>query len=138
MGPSDAYCRAAWSAVCTSQAVIEFDTNGIITWANVGFLKLVRYQLSDLVGQHHRVLCYPEQTKTEEYRRLWKSLGDGRFDSGEYARRRSDGSEIWLQATYNPVFDEDGSVQRVIKIATDVTRRVALEQSAKIHLDNET
>ena len=133
--PSAGYCRAAWTAVCRSQAVIEFDMRGYITWANERFLKLVGYSLRDIIDQHHRVLCFDEQVATPEYAEFWRKLASGSFDKGEYARRHRNGTEIWLQATYNPIFDAEGQPQRVLKVATDITRQVTLERQAQSHLE---
>ena len=127
--PSDGYCRAAWDAVCRSQAVIEFDTTGVITWANDRFLSLIGYGLADLVGKHHRMLCEDDYAASPEYQRFWDLLRRGEFEQGEFARRRADGTEIWLQASYNPIFDQDGVIRRVLKVATDVTRQVVLERA---------
>ncbi|AOW25677.1 chemotaxis protein [Sphingomonas melonis TY] len=127
--PSDGYCRAAWEAVCRSQAVIEFDTAGVITWANDRFLSLMGYGLGDLLGHHHRMLCDPAYAASPEYERFWAELRRGEFEQGEFARRRADGSEIWMQATYNPIFDQEGVIRRVLKVAADVTRQVMLERA---------
>lgn len=126
--PSDGYCRAAWNAVCRSQAVIEFDTNGGITWANDRFLSLMGYSLSQLVGRHHRILCDPQYAASPRYKQFWELLLRGDYDQGKFMRHRADGSEVWLQASYNPIFDADGVVQRLLKIAVDVTRQVQLER----------
>jgi methyl-accepting chemotaxis protein len=127
--PSDGYCRAAWNAVCRSQAVIEFDTNGTITWANDRFLSLMGYSLSELVGQHHRILCDAEYAASPHYKQFWDLLLRGDFEQGDFVRRRADGSEVWLQASYNPIFDTEGVVQRFLKIAVDITRQVDLERA---------
>lgn len=124
--PSDAFCRAAWQAVCSSQAVIEFDADGNITWANDRFLELFGYTRQRLIGQHHRILCNPDFANSEAYRAFWKKLRDGKFDGGVYLRNKSDRSEIWLQATYTPLL-RDGAIHRYLKIATDVTEKVGLE-----------
>jgi len=126
--PSDAYCRAAWDGVCRSQAVIEFDMTGIVTWANPRFLDLVGYDLPRLAGQHHRILCEDAYAASPAYQQLWDRLRRGEFDQGAFARRRADGTEIWLQATYNPIFDTAGVARRVLKIATDITRQAMLER----------
>jgi methyl-accepting chemotaxis protein len=126
--PSDGYCRAAWDAVCLSQAVVEFDMTGVITWANDRFLKLVGYDLRQLVGKHHRILCHETYAASPEYGAFWDRLRLGKFDQGEFSRLRADGGEVWLQATYNPIFDRNGIAQRVLKVATDVTRQVLLER----------
>ena len=64
---------------------------------------------------------------SDDYRRFWERLRSGMFDRGVYPRLHKDGSELWLQATYNPLF-EQGVVHRILKIATDVTRQVSLER----------
>lgn len=127
--PSDRYCRSAWNAVCRSQAVIEFDTAGVITWANERFLDLVGYRSSNLVGRHHRTLCEPEYAASPDYERFWNLLRRGEFEAGEFARKRADGSKVWLQATYNPIFEGAGKIHRILKVASDVTRQVTLERA---------
>lgn len=130
-GPSEGYCRAAWTAVCRSQAVLEMDMAGSVTWANEHFLRLVGYSLADMLGRHHRLLCFDDEAASKEYRAFWERLGAGRYEQGEFRRRRRDGSELWLQASYNPLFDADGEPQRVLKVATDITRQVLLERDAQ-------
>lgn len=125
--PSFPYCYDAWLAVCKSQAVAEFDTGGYITWANNIFLSLVDYDIEDLVGKHHSVLCEKQYAKSLKYNEFWKNLNDGIFASGVYPRCRQDGTEIWVQGSYNPIF-RSGRVHRILKIATDVTARVRLEK----------
>lgn len=126
--PSDGYCRAAWNAVCRSQAVVEFDMSGSITWANERFLQIVGYRFNDLIGRHHRLLCSEAFIASDQYQQLWQRLRLGEYTQGEFPRVGADGTEIWLQATYNPIFDQDGVIQRVLKIATDITRQVVLER----------
>ena len=124
--PSDGYCRAAWEAVCRSQAVIELDTADFITWANGRLLSLMGF---DLLGQHHRTLCDSAYAASPEYELFWAELRRSEFEQGEFSRRRADASEIWMLATYNPIFDQEGVIQRVLKVASDATRQVMLERA---------
>ncbi|PAV92305.1 hypothetical protein WR25_07883 [Diploscapter pachys] len=87
------------------------------------------FELCDLLGQHHRTLCDPAYAASPEYELFWAELRRGEFEQGEFSRRRADGSEIWMQATYNPIFDQEGVIQRVLKVASDVTRQVMLERA---------
>ncbi|WP_148663947.1 methyl-accepting chemotaxis protein [Kushneria konosiri] len=112
------YFRAA---IDRAQAVIEFTTEGIIVDANENFLKAVGYTLEDIKGKHHRMFCDPEEAASAEYRSFWQKLGRGEFDAGEYRRIGNNGREIWLQATYNPIFDDTGKPVRVVKFASDIT-----------------
>ena len=112
---------AAWDAICRSQAVIKFSPDGRILWANDVFLSVMGYRLDELVGEHHRIFCDEAYAASSEYSEFWRKLGSGRFDAGEYQRLAKNGQAVWLQATYNPVFDAQGRVEHILKIASDTT-----------------
>jgi len=109
------------AAVGRYNAVIEFDLDGTIRTANENFLKTVGYTLAEIRGQHHRMFVDPAHRESAEYRAFWQRLGQGQFDSGEYKRFGKGGREIWLQATYNPIFDALGRPFKVVKYASDIT-----------------
>ncbi|KLD65842.1 methyl-accepting chemotaxis protein [Dyella japonica] len=113
--------RAVSEALNRVQAVIEFDLKGKVLHANDNFLKAMGYTLEDIRGQHHRIFCEPAYAASAEYKKFWESLGKGVLDRGEYKRIGGDGREVWINASYNPVFDENGKPYKVIKFATDVT-----------------
>ncbi|MBB96646.1 MAG: chemotaxis protein [Rhodobacteraceae bacterium] len=108
-------------AIQRAQAVIEFELDGTILSANENFLGLMGYSAEEVVGKHHRIFCTPEFAKSEQYRNLWETLGRGEFVAGEFERVTRAGQEVFIQASYNPIFDVDGRPIKVIKFATDVT-----------------
>jgi len=109
------------NAISRAQAVIEFDLSGIVLTANENFLAVTGYQLEDIVGQHHRMFVDEEEARGSAYRTFWQKLGHGEFEAGEYKRYGKNGNEIWLQASYNPIFDLEGRPVKVVKYAMDVT-----------------
>ena len=120
--PADtAELRSLWSAVDRVQATIEFDLEGTILGANRNFLKASGYALEEILGKHHRIFCESSYTGSPAYAEFWANLGRGRLEKGTYKRLKKDGSAFWIQASYNPVFDSDGRVSRIVKFATDVT-----------------
>lgn len=110
-------------AIHKSQAVIEFDLNGHILTANQNFLDTMGYALDEIQGQHHRMFIAPQERGSAQYAAFWERLGQGAHDSGRYRRIRKDGSDVWLQASYNPIFDRRGQPLKVIKYATDITEQ---------------
>lgn len=126
---------AAWVAICKSQAVIEFAPDGVILWANELFLDLMGFTLGEIMGQHHRIFCLAGDAASTEYAAFWTKLARGEYDAGEYRRVGKDQREIWLQATYNPVVDANGKVQRILKIATDITTPRMLRAELKAMVD---
>ncbi|WP_281167134.1 methyl-accepting chemotaxis protein [Algicola sagamiensis] len=108
-------------AISKSQAVIEFYLDGTIISANENFLNAMGYTLDEVKGQHHRMFVDPQYANSPEYKKFWEDLKQGKFDSGEYQRFGKGGKEIWIQASYNPVFDIHGRPFKVVKYASDVT-----------------
>ncbi|KKJ78167.1 chemotaxis protein [Kiloniella litopenaei] len=117
-------------AVNKSQAVISFHLDGTIIDANENFLKTVGYDLHEIQGQHHRMFVEEEYKNSHEYEQFWASLKRGEFQSAEYKRIGKGGKEIWIQATYNPIFDPDGNPFKVVKFATDITQQITDRQEA--------
>ena len=118
-------------AINNSQAVIEFNLDGTIKHANNNFLLTLGYTLEEVKGRHHSMFVEKEYANSIEYKMFWEKLNRGEFDSGQYKRVKKDGSDIWIQASYNPVF-HDGKLEGVVKFATDITetRKAATLSSA--------
>ncbi|PZO18080.1 MAG: chemotaxis protein [Betaproteobacteria bacterium] len=108
-------------AIDRSQAVIEFDMQGKVLAANGNFLKLMEYSAEEIIGRHHRMFVDAAYAATPQYQAFWESLGRGQFESGEYKRVAKGGREVWIQATYNPIYDPRGNLVKVVKFASDVT-----------------
>ncbi|MTD95516.1 PAS domain S-box protein [Hyphomicrobium sp. xq] len=112
------------AALSRSQAVIEFTPAGEVLTANDNFCSALGYQLAEIVGRHHSMFCEASYANSPVYKQFWADLASGKFQSDEFKRIGKGGKEIWIQATYNPIFDEQGKVFRVVKFASDVTARV--------------
>ncbi len=115
---------AKLSAISRSQAVIEFKPDGTIITANENFCATLGYDLSEIVGKHHRIFCDPAYTASDEYKAFWRDLAAGGFSSNEFMRLSKTGKEVWIQAAYNPIRNDRGEVVKVVKFATDVTARM--------------
>jgi methyl-accepting chemotaxis protein len=109
------------AALHRAQAIIEFDLDGHVLRANDNFLAIFGYELDEVLGRHHSMFVSPDESATHDYARFWENLAQGICQSGRYKRYARDGSRIWLQATYNPVFDRRGELIKVVKVATDIT-----------------
>lgn len=112
---------AELEALSRSQAVIYFKPDGTILEANENFLAAVGYTLDEIQGQHHRMFVSPEYAKSDEYAEFWERLARGDFFTAQYQRFGKGGKEIWIQASYNPIFDKSGKVKQIVKYASDIT-----------------
>jgi methyl-accepting chemotaxis protein len=112
------------NAISRAQATIEFKTDGTIISANENFLSALGYKLDEIVGRAHRMFVDGAYAASADYARFWERLLSGEFVAGEFTRIGKGGRLVFIQASYNPVFDDNGRVIKVVKFATDVTERV--------------
>lgn len=112
------------SALSKSQAIIEFNLDGTILTANENFLNALSYTLSEVRGRHHNIFVEPDYRLSSEYREFWDNLRDGKFQAGQFKRLGKGGREVWIEASYNPIYDMNGKVFKVVKFATDITNTV--------------
>lgn len=128
------------AAVNRSQAVISFAPDGTVLDANDNFLKAVGYRIEEVRGKPHAMFVEPGYAHTPEYAAFWDRLRSGDFSAGMYQRFGKGGRSVWIQASYNPIFDPNGRLTKVVKYASDVTanmeaRSVAIAAAEKT-LDN--
>ena len=120
-------------AIGKSQAVIEFYLDGTIITANDNFLNTVGYSLSEIKGKHHSLFVDAEYRRSQEYHDFWAQLGEGSHSSGEFKRIAKGGREVWIQATYNPIFDVNGKPYKVVKYASDITAtKIAVNEIKRV------
>ncbi|MFQ1947596.1 methyl-accepting chemotaxis protein [Aeromonas veronii] len=119
--------QAVVTALDRSLAVIEFTPGGEVIAANGNFLHTMGYTLAQVQGKHHRIFC--DDHFYQENPHFWEELGRGQFKSGLFCRQNSHGSKVWLEATYNPILDDNRRVVKVIKFASEVTERIKRAQA---------
>jgi methyl-accepting chemotaxis protein len=111
-------------------AMIEFTPDGRVIHANENFLKTMHYKLNEIVGQHHSMFCPREEADSSAYKAFWASLNRGEYHSHRFERVDKHGNTVFLEASYNPLFDAKGRLHKVVKFATDITQQVSVQQSA--------
>jgi PAS domain S-box-containing protein len=115
------------AAIQRVMAVIEFDLDGCILTANQNFLDLFGCSLEEICGRSHSIFCPPEVVSSPDYQELWQRLRRGEYESGEYRRLALDGRELWIQASYHPIFPVAGGPGKVVKFASDISFHRELE-----------
>nr|WP_313201986.1 PAS domain-containing methyl-accepting chemotaxis protein [Pseudomonas sp.] len=123
-------------ALMRSTAVIEFNLDGEVLNANDRFLQTVGYSLEQVRGKHHRMFCDPAEVNSTAYQAFWDRLRQGEYVADRFKRIDAHGRTIWLEASYNPIFDAHDVLYKVVKFATVITDQVnqelAVAQAADI------
>ena len=118
------------NALSRSMAVIEFSPDGRVINANQNFLDTMHYGLSEIVGQHHGMFCCRSESESAQYKAFWASLNRGEYHSRRFERVDKYGHTVFLEASYNPIFDAKGRLYKVVKFASDITAQVTNLQTA--------
>lgn len=121
---SESESNGKLEAIGRAMAVIEFNLDGTVITANTNFLQRMGYNLAQIQGQHHRIFCAPNTAGTQAYSDFWRRLNQGELFSGQFERVDKHGNTVWLEASYNPVYDAGGRLCKIVKFASDVTARV--------------
>ena len=111
------------NAINKAQAVIEFDLDGNILTANENFLNTVGYRLEEVQGKHHSMFVKDDYKRSTEYAQFWEQLRQGSMFNDEFERVGKEGKSVWIQASYNPIIDQNGRPYKVVKFALDITGR---------------
>jgi len=119
-------------AISKVQAIIEFELDGTIIRANDLFLDALGYRADEVAGHHHSMFVRPEERSSAAYADFWRKLASGRHDAGQYLRLGKGGREVWIEASYNPILDSEGRPFKVVKYATDITRRFTAAQTLRV------
>jgi len=118
-------------AINHSTSVAEFSIDGIVLSANQHFLDLLGYELDEILGKHHSILCPPDFVNSDRYQQKWQSLRNGEFVAGEFLRYGKHGKKIWIQASYSPILNVDGKVIKVLMFMMDISERKLMELSMR-------
>ncbi len=133
---ADANAEAKLAALGRSQAVIEFDLEGIVLAGNNNFFEVTGYTLEEIRGKHHSFFAEPSLRESRDYAEFWRRLRAGEYQAGRYRRLGKGGREIWIEASYNPILDPSGRPYKVVKYATDVTQQVNLLVNLRQMIEN--
>jgi methyl-accepting chemotaxis protein len=109
------------AAIGRAQCVIEFDVDGTILTANDNFLRAMNYSLEEIRGKHHRIFVDDDYGRSKAYRDFWASLAQGKYRAAQFKRLGKNGREVWIEASYNPIFDMNGKPFKIVKYATDIS-----------------
>jgi methyl-accepting chemotaxis protein len=118
-------------AISRAQSVIEYSPDAKIVAVNENFTKTSGYTREKAVGMDHRKLVDPAYAESEDYREFWRRLNRGERVVQQVKRKAAGGRDVWIDASYNPIFDLDGRVMKIVNYMNDVSDRVgAVEQIA--------
>ncbi|WPP53116.1 PAS domain S-box protein [Catalinimonas niigatensis] len=108
-------------AIGRSNAVVEFDIQGNIIDVNAIFLSVTGYEKEELIGKPYEYLLPEREKDKPQVQMMWDNLKEGTFFSGEFIQKSKEGKDLWLSGTFNPIFDLEEKLQRILMFAQFTT-----------------
>jgi methyl-accepting chemotaxis protein len=109
------------AAIGKSQGVIALALDGTVLSVNENYLNMLGYTEQELLGKHVSMVLDPTFAKSAAYATLWDKLVKGGSDAGQYKRIAKSGKEVWIQASYSPIFDLNGKPYKIVNYTLDIT-----------------
>jgi len=104
-------------------AMVEFDMNRRVIWANELFANTLGYSVAETGGMKHETFCPSAFVASPAYAEMWGNLTKGEKYQSRIERIGKQRNTVWLEATYIPIRNEAGVTVAVLKIATDITEQ---------------
>ena len=112
----------------TSLMVAEYTPSGHITKVNQNYLEAFQYNECDLIGQNRSILFSRKALREPGYRQMWDYICAGHSYSQQLECRDQSGQPVWIEGVYNPIFNSEGRLIKVVLLALNVTWRVQKER----------
>ena len=118
----------------TSNSVLITDAQGLIEYVNPGFERLAGFSAREAVGKKPGTLLQGPATSQATRAEIRKALAAHTPYYGEILNYTRDKRPYWISLSINPVFGDDGQLERYVSISTDVTetKQHALEHATKL------
>jgi PAS domain S-box-containing protein len=104
---------------------LELDINGNLTDANDNFIQLFKLSKKDLKALVIFDLIYP--IELESFNKRWDSIIKGTGNAGLLRAKALDGTEIWLNGAFSPLFNMAHEIESIVFTGNDITHEKQLE-----------
>ena len=106
-------------AIDSSIASYELNVDGIYIKANDEFLRIIKKEAKDILGQKQHKFTDKDFYETEEYQMMWENFEGGLPYNIEIKYNLDEGN-ICLNESYSPVLKDD-KLEKIIVLAIDIT-----------------
>lgn len=112
----------------TGEMIRITDQNGFIQYVNPAVEKVTGYTVSEMIGQHPKMLAGdPPTMPPSHYRKMWQVLRAGERWQGRFVNRRKSGEIFTEQSSITPIWDRKGNIVAFVGVSMDITEELQKE-----------
>ncbi|MBL0341933.1 MAG: PAS domain S-box protein [Bacteroidetes bacterium] len=118
----------------TDNAVLIFNENKEIEWANTGFTKMTGYTIEEITSlKGKNIKHYTFNEDVDEL--IQNCILEKKSTVFESLIQKKDGTKIWASNTLTPIFSENGELKKIVVIDMDITYRKMMEEQIRESLE---
>ena len=114
----------------TQEGIIITDADASIVSVNRRFTEITGYAAEEVIGRNPRMLKSDRQG-SDFYRAMWAFINTHGYWTGELWNRHKDGRAYPEWLSISTVRDERGEVGNYVAVFTDISQRIAAEQTLR-------
>lgn len=118
--------RSLWDALDNTHGITQFDAAGAVLEVNGTMLGWLGCRAEDVIGRSFAALRTGHADDL-----AWSTIIAGEQTFHREQCTAHDGGLIWLQSSYSPVYASDGTLSRIVQIATNVSQDAKRELRAQ-------
>lgn len=116
--------------------VSEFNTEGIITYSNEHFCKVLGFNESDIVGSTFTDLISTSQEE-DVSAGIWEEIKSGKTWRGELVVKTEQNKDVWLIVSVVPFFKVSREIDKYVVVSFDITDEKDLQHQLELSLNKE-
>lgn len=126
--------KILYEHITNNMFFIEMNIDGTITQVSEFAEKKLKISADKLIGKNHKETSEISSKDQEEaYERFWQDLKEAK-PINQINCSIENGKAIWISESYIPVYDNNGTVVKVLKIVRDISQDFEEEDKQKIKI----
>lgn len=114
--------------------ISQTDTNGIIVYVSQAFCNISGYERKELIGKTHKIIKHPDNSPAI-FEDMWSTITHGKVWHGEIKNKKKNGDYYWVEATIEPIFDEQSDIIGYDAIRQDITSKKELQEQQNVIIE---
>ncbi|TSJ42841.1 PAS domain S-box protein [Mucilaginibacter corticis] len=103
-----------------------------VVWINNAFETITGYDFADVKGKRLRDVFVPDRNNIDSVRDYNANIQSKKSYSVHVYATRKDGEQIWLSVITTVIYDENGDVEKYIRVIADITSRKTAQKDLEI------
>ncbi len=114
-----------------NSVILRWKKEGLITFINTYGQEFFGYDADELIGKNVTILVPRQDSRDQPPMIQHITDRPEQYEANINENIRRDGSRVWMSWTNKAIFDENGALQEVLAIGSDITNTKRAEETSR-------